>query len=673
MYICTFYSFKGGVGRSLALVNVAAQFALSGKRVLLVDFDLEAPGLDTFDLLQSNANTPGIVDYVQKYLKANRVPNVLDYVAQSKFNDQMYLMPSGDAKQNYATKAFQIDWKDLYANRDGYLLFEDMKAQWQKELQPDYVFIDSRTGYSDTSGICTRQLPDSVVVLFFPNEQNLRGISKVVTDIRSEADSMRQRDIALHFVMSNVPFLDDEEEIIQDFQQRFAEALEFSDCHVIHRYDSLPLLQQSVFVAERPNSRLTKEYQFLAKLISNGNIADRSGALFRIEQYWNRLISPSKPNDIETAKQRVIDETNTLCQIHDYFPDDFEILFQLARLWKKGGNLAGSDLNPTNLVSDALKVAPSEDRIAQMLVTIAEDSQPDYEATKFVIDALDHTTTLEILKRAMDCLGGSVSFFDVDVIKRIAESLAISNLSIQDQFELAIYLERKNYLAYSNTVLSSIVERGDTESEPTSALSLLTRNQIAIGRFKDSFDCLFNKYSTLQKMSIIDAFNSGVASWGMRKKPILEPFSYVRDKIDKHYSEFDDSLPDDAWDYGERRFSTNPDQDFRGGDIGGMELWLWDFTGQDLEGLLTFEEYELAQIYIFCCWVLTEAGESLQRSDLLIREYGLSSSKRIFSYWQYKYVSFDEFQRDSLNMVNAIEGRNPKLAEPPFMERLEIF
>ena len=174
-------------------------------------------------------------------------------------------------------------------------------------------------------------------------------------------------------------------------------------------------------------------------------------------------------------------------------------------------------------------------------------------------------------------------------------------------------------------------------------------------------------------MSIIDAFNSGVASWGMRKKPILEPFSYVRDKIDKHYSEFDDSLPDDAWDYGERRFSTNPDQDFRGGDIGGMELWLWDFTGQDLEGLLTFEEYELAQIYIFCCWVLTEAGESLQRSDLLIREYGLSSSKRIFSYWQYKYVSFDEFQRDSLNMVNAIEGRNPKLAEPPFMERLEIF
>jgi len=53
-------------------------------------------------------------------------------------------------------------------------------------LAPDYVLIDSRTGHSDVSGICTRQLPDSVVILFFPTDQNLRGLPKVVDDVRSE-------------------------------------------------------------------------------------------------------------------------------------------------------------------------------------------------------------------------------------------------------------------------------------------------------------------------------------------------------------------------------------------------------------------------------------------------------------------------------------------------------
>ncbi|MEM6301295.1 MAG: AAA family ATPase, partial [Pseudomonadota bacterium] len=50
MYTVTFYSFKGGVGRSMAMMNVASELVAAGRRVLVVDFDLEAPGLDTFNL-----------------------------------------------------------------------------------------------------------------------------------------------------------------------------------------------------------------------------------------------------------------------------------------------------------------------------------------------------------------------------------------------------------------------------------------------------------------------------------------------------------------------------------------------------------------------------------------------------------------------------------------------
>lgn len=45
MHVTSFYSYKGGVGRTLCLLNVAWELALRGKRVALMDLDLEAPGL----------------------------------------------------------------------------------------------------------------------------------------------------------------------------------------------------------------------------------------------------------------------------------------------------------------------------------------------------------------------------------------------------------------------------------------------------------------------------------------------------------------------------------------------------------------------------------------------------------------------------------------------------
>ena len=63
---------------------------------------------------------------------------------------------------------------------------------------------------------CKRQLPDAVVVLFFPNEQNLVGLREVCRRIRKERTSGLEKFIRLHFVMSNVPDLDDEDRVLRD-------------------------------------------------------------------------------------------------------------------------------------------------------------------------------------------------------------------------------------------------------------------------------------------------------------------------------------------------------------------------------------------------------------------------------------------------------------------------
>ncbi|MFO7145332.1 ATPase, partial [Arthrospira sp. PCC 8006] len=74
----TFYSFKGGVGRTTALIHVAWILAMRGRKVVAVDLDLEAPGLSTAFSLNPLPEF-GIVDYFyeRSYLPEGLETNVL--------------------------------------------------------------------------------------------------------------------------------------------------------------------------------------------------------------------------------------------------------------------------------------------------------------------------------------------------------------------------------------------------------------------------------------------------------------------------------------------------------------------------------------------------------------------------------------------------------------------
>src|SRR5690242_11025049 len=118
MHIATFYSFKGGTGRSMALVNVAVELAKAGRRVLIVDFDLEAPGLDTFNLPKAKTATKGIVDFVLEFLETGESPDLAGFIYRSAISagpGELWVMPAGLADSEYDDRFRSIDWQDLYA------------------------------------------------------------------------------------------------------------------------------------------------------------------------------------------------------------------------------------------------------------------------------------------------------------------------------------------------------------------------------------------------------------------------------------------------------------------------------------------------------------------------------------------------------------------------------
>ena len=76
MKTITFYSYKGGVGRSLTLSNIAMRLADLGKKVCIIDFDLEAPGLHLKfkKYLTQSKIKRGLVEYINEFQNDSILP-----------------------------------------------------------------------------------------------------------------------------------------------------------------------------------------------------------------------------------------------------------------------------------------------------------------------------------------------------------------------------------------------------------------------------------------------------------------------------------------------------------------------------------------------------------------------------------------------------------------------
>jgi MinD-like ATPase involved in chromosome partitioning or flagellar assembly len=267
----TFYSYKGGVGRSMALSNIAALLVQKGRRVVLIDFDLEAPGLDSFSEFSAASGKRGVVEYVAEFRKNKIAPDINQFVHACELPGplpgKLWVMPAGKKDASYNRERTALDWNELYESGLGEPFIENWKASITASFQPDYVLVDSRTGLTDVAGVCTLHLPDLVVMLFGLNDQNVRGIAAVAKTIR-EADHNRIPQI--HYVASPVPTLptDKRGPMIKRFESA-AEALGVKVESLI-RYDYQVALHEELFVLQDTpgESLITRDYKdLLTKLI----------------------------------------------------------------------------------------------------------------------------------------------------------------------------------------------------------------------------------------------------------------------------------------------------------------------------------------------------------------------------------------------------------------------
>jgi hypothetical protein len=200
--IATFYSYKGGTGRSMALANIACLLGRNSQEagtVLAIDWDLEAPGLHRYFPKSSEEETKGeragVIDYFwdlarlldegryeeftseEGWIRLEEALPLSNYIIRDVAKG-VDLMKAGRLGTAYRNLVLSFNWEAFF--RRYHRIFSAFREQLASRYR--WCLIDSRTGISDISGVCTMVMPEKLVAVFTPNVQSIGGLLDIIAE-----------------------------------------------------------------------------------------------------------------------------------------------------------------------------------------------------------------------------------------------------------------------------------------------------------------------------------------------------------------------------------------------------------------------------------------------------------------------------------------------------------
>ena len=269
MKTVAFYSYKGGVGRTLALSYTAKYLAECNFTVCILDLDLEAPGVIYKFEEDPKHQCLGVLDYVHTYINDKAPKSISAYFHTYEIpNSKGYiqLMNAGkDMDLSYWLKLATIDFNNLFFGDDdeGFELFQCLRDQIEEQLKPDFLFIDSRSGITALSKMCSLALADTTIILCANNTENRYG-SKLMYDLISASDfNVKHGKTEVFCALTRIPLTDDntqKNEMVQKLINAIGDPnLQLSSITVIHSDSRIENDEQVIL---RKNSEPENEHIF---------------------------------------------------------------------------------------------------------------------------------------------------------------------------------------------------------------------------------------------------------------------------------------------------------------------------------------------------------------------------------------------------------------------------
>lgn len=526
----TFYSYKGGVGRSLALANVACLMAGDTEhpqRVLVWDFDLEAPGLHRLFPPKQPQNY-GFVDLVYEYATTGNIPAIEDYIYESEIKG-VHVLPAGKMGAEYCHKLQRINWVEFFGSdpMDPGPFFDNLLKRIQHTTNPfDYVLIDSRTGLNDQAGICTQVLSNLLIVLFRLTAQNLDGLEHLVPAIRSQLKRRGKKNTQILPIASQVRVASSEDQslIRKKTLKLFKRELEYI------RFDEDLVSKEKLFcipdeietiwpcppivddyrricdgIREQNKDDTKTQARELNQKMAEGDIATASTLLLRLlprkprlHQAWRtmseifdyRMQSPRKKEFKKTVSKIIRKDPE------NFFAHQWIAAFQISKVDRPESTELKKSINS---LKKAVKFAPDSERgsIYRALGSI-ESAQGN------------HDNAINFLRKAQDLLPQN-NQVNLDLAKlhmRIGAKYFALAAEELDEIKPDIGFEKYTSLAYIRTFLNEPEKASEAFSACDKSMKMLIKAHMLLieGKRNESIE-----FAQKQVSSTKD--NSDLANW----------------------------------------------------------------------------------------------------------------------------------------------------------------
>ncbi len=175
--IVAFHSFKGGVGRSTLLAAYAISLAARGKRIAIVDLDLEAPGVGA---LLGATSPRGVLDVLVDRLATGRITLEGAKVRanlEHPVGDQIIVLPAGLLGRDFLSKLARLDFSTRAPGEPNIVAIATQECLEELKREGfDLILLDARAGLHDLAGMAVQRLSHVNVLVFRGTEQHLIGL-----------------------------------------------------------------------------------------------------------------------------------------------------------------------------------------------------------------------------------------------------------------------------------------------------------------------------------------------------------------------------------------------------------------------------------------------------------------------------------------------------------------
>ena len=246
--IISVHSFRGGTGKSNATANLATLLVLEGKRVGVVDTDIQSPGIHVLFGLSEDQMKPTLNDYLWGVCGIEQTAHDIGESLGKNNNaqavnigrGQLYLIPSSMKPAEIA--------RVLRERYDVEMLNDGFHRLIQR-LNLDVLLVDTHPGLNDET-LLSIAISDALIILLRPDQQDFQG-TKVTVEVARKLDVAR-----MMLVINKVPPVFDPADIKATVEKTYG-------CEVVavipHDDEVMALGSAGMFVLHHPDHAITQK------------------------------------------------------------------------------------------------------------------------------------------------------------------------------------------------------------------------------------------------------------------------------------------------------------------------------------------------------------------------------------------------------------------------------